>query len=344
MMKVMLKKCILGLMMIGMMMICTACSSIANELENLGGWNSGQEIEDIESTEPESENSPGEEPGKEESEPSEAEKEEKEPVKDEGEVLPEITELPMNTDAEGEGLSVEFVENIGNSVLFKIVNNSNVCYEYVNFTVLFVPDAKEFYTENGTSAWHLLAEEVPAYGVTYGLYRTPTYEKLADDKEVSDKDKIYYDVVELGEIVGIGIRDYKVSDTKMQDASSYIEVTQDVNNTNGQIALFGNKIEEKIFFDAYVIYDGKEAGYMETSGFIPAKGKKVKDDRPNPGHVYCEATGDYRAVGYAGDLIAPAELSGMTLEQSYSAELYSPDLEEYGSYRIIIARAYVEFP
>lgn len=346
-MKNMWRRIALSLCMVGLIFVCTGCAAIKSGLENLGGWNTGEEIADVETEEQEESKQPVKEPTDGAGKPSGDGAASKEPVSNEGgDKLPEVVEIPMNTDKAGEGLSVEYVETIGNSVLFKVINNSNVCYESVTYTVLFVPDAKEFYTENGTSAWHMISGEVPAHSETYELFETPTYEKLAGEKEGSNSDKIYYDVVTIGEIVGIGIREYVVSNRKMQNASEYVEVTEDVNSGIGQVALFGNKVKKKINFEAYVVYDGEEAGFVESAGFIPAKGSKVVDPRPNPGHVYCEDSDDYRTVGYAGSLVAPAKLHGMTLGEKYAngESLYTADLEGYSNYRFIIARAYFEIP
>ena len=346
-MKNMWRRIALSLCMVGLILVCTGCAAIKSELENLGGWNTGEEIADVETEEQEESKQPVKEPTDGAGKPSGDGAASKEPVSNEGgDKLPEVVEIPMNTDKAGEGLSVEYVETIGNSVLFKVINNSNVCYERVHFTLRFLPDAEEFYTENGVSEVYMLSGEVPAYSETYELFETPTYEKLAGEKEGSSSDKIYYDVVTIGEIVGIGIREYVVSNRKMQNASEYVEVTEDVNSGIGQVALFGNKVKKKINFEAYVVYDGEEAGFVESAGFIPAKGSKVVDPRPNPGHVYCEDSDDYRTVGYAGSLVAPAKLHGMTVGESQAngESLYTVDLEEYSNYRIIIARAYFEMP
>ena len=346
-MKNMWRRIALSLCMVGLIFVCTGCAAIKSELENLGGWNTGEEIEDVETEEQEESKQPVKEPTDGAGKPSGDGVASKEPVSNEGgDKLPEVVEISMNTDKAGEGLSVEYVETIGNSVLFKVINNSNVCYERVHFTLRFLPDAEEFYTENGVSEVYMLSGEVPAYSETYELFETPTYEKLAGEKEGSSSDRIYYDVVTIGEIVGIDISKYVVSDRKMQNASEYVEVTEDVNSGIGQVALFGNKVKKKINFEAYVVYDGEEAGFVESAGFIPAKGSKVVDPRPNPGHVYCEDSDDYRTVGYAGSLVAPAKLHGMTVGESQAngESLYTVDLEEYSNYRIIIARAYFEMP
>lgn len=258
-----------------------------------------------------------------------------------------VEKITCNTDTPGEGLSVEVEELIGKSILIKITNANNVCYDSVNFTVRFFQQSGVYHEENGYAQMYCVSGEVPAYSEVYELVAMPSYETLASGgKESSNADIIHYETLKLSTIQSVVIDGYRVSEEQLQDASEYLIVTETGINETGQIALIGNKTNASIRFEAFVIYDEGEAGYLECSDHLPGKNIRIRDNSTeNPKYIYCEDTEDYRVAGYAGKLKAPAALEGITVGEKYnrSEELYAPDLESCSIYRIIIARAYFEF-
>ncbi len=201
-------------------------------------------------------------------------------------VMP-LTEF--NTDTPFENLTIEIEEYFGEHMIYKVTNNSNVCYKYLRGTTYFkseplpgrlpLSDDQE-YDQSFTFS------NVPAYSETYYLERAFS-EEMSKDKGASFDGTAYYPF-EFGEdpyrieVKGISNSPSSsiISDVLIQDASDVLVFDRSsFESSSNKLGTIENKSNHIIRFDGFVVfangkafklsndYDGEGGAYRN---YIPA--------------------------------------------------------------------------
>ena len=175
-----------------------------------------------------------------------------------------IDVLPLNefnTDKYFENLTIEIVEQIDKHLIFKVTNNSNVCYERLIGDTYFKSDPLPGYLpleDNEEYRNSFILNNIPAYSVTYhledsfytllGKYPEPTVEAYYPFELDSDPYRIEIDK-----------EDSKISNKLIQDASEYLVFNRDdYDKSNRKLGTIENKSNHTIRFEGFVVFaDGK---------------------------------------------------------------------------------------
>lgn len=347
-MKIM-KKAWIWAALLSIVFVMTGCG-IAGQAEQLGqtvgGWIQGEEKEpEEEPSEPEQ--NPEEETGEAQEDSSETA-----PAPEGGSgsgsgpaAEPAPAPITGGTDEEGEGLSISLYRIAGTAMIFRIENQSDVSYSSVQFAWRFrAQENGVFADEYGTPQMINASWEVPAYSTVYELVAVPDYTVLhGDSKQENPDDVFYYNWLSADDVTDLRIVDWEVSDTVLQDASDWVEQELDPDAGSGRLGYVWNRSDTPIRFQAVAIYNGTQAGFTESTDYLPPAGVIMEEsggERPR----YDGAEGNARAIIYAGEYLAPAQKDQMTAAEiaAQGETLYQPDAAAFEGCDVLITRAYFE--
>lgn len=200
-------------------------------------------------------------------------------------VMP-LTEF--NTDEYFENITVEIVEHFNNKMIYKVTNDSNVCYERLDGYVYFIcdplpgfPSLKEG-EEYKNYFWFNM---IPAYSVTYFL----------EDAFNVDTGKGYTDVkyypFELGVDsyrIEFDQEDSRISDKLMQDGRDQIVFNRDdYDASSKKLGTVENKSNHVINFDGFVVFANGETASISNFADSSARGSdKYEMKIPPYGEVF----------------------------------------------------------
>lgn len=204
-----------------------------------------------------------------------------------------VDKITYNTDAPLSGLSVTIADYLGRDVVFKVVNDSDVCYKYLDIDVYFncdpLPNRKPTDEEyhNGYSFWN-----IPAHSVTYHLEHS--FMEIMGKDGSDETTEVYYPFsfgsdpyrIVIGEKNLPMSEGYKVSDKLIQNAMDYVEVqVGEYDEVTNKLATVVNKANRHVEFTGYVRFDdriyevvqnGSELYDSKYEDIIPAYGVKFR--------------------------------------------------------------------
>ncbi|MBQ7796558.1 MAG: hypothetical protein IJ374_08390 [Lachnospiraceae bacterium] len=176
-----------------------------------------------------------------------------------------VDTIPFNTDAPLSNLSVTIANHIGNKMIFKVENNSDVCYKYLDIDVYFnsdpLPNRKPT-DEEYHNGYNFL--NIPAHSVTYHVAHA-FWEGMGKQGEEDDGILYYpFDLFSDPYRIVIGEPDppmsngYMVSDTLIQNAMDYLEVDQEnADLSKNKLATVTNLANRHVEFTGFVILDDR---------------------------------------------------------------------------------------
>lgn len=204
----------------------------------------------------------------------------------------DVDEITYNTDAPLSGLTVTIADYLGKDIIFKVVNDSDVCYKYLDIDVYFkcdpLPNRKPTDEEyhNGYSFWN-----IPAYSETYHLAHA-FVEIMGKGSEGTEE--VYYPFdfpsdpyrIVIGEENLPMSEGYKVSDKLIQNAMDYVEVQEvEYDEVTNKLATVVNKAKRHVEFTGFVRFDdqiyevvqnGSELHDSTYEDIIPACGVQFR--------------------------------------------------------------------
>lgn len=176
-----------------------------------------------------------------------------------------VDKITYNTDAPLSGLTVTIADYLGKDMILKVVNDSDVCYKYLDIDVYFhsdpLPNRKPTDEEyhNGYSVWN-----IPAYSETYHLVHA--FVEIMGKGDSEETQEVYYPFdwpsdpyrIVIGEENLPMSAGYKVSDTLIQNAMDYVEVQMgEYRDVTNQLATVVNKANRHVEFAGYVRFDDR---------------------------------------------------------------------------------------
>ena len=197
-----------------------------------------------------------------------------------------------NTDTPFENLTIEIVEYKGENMVYKVTNDSNVCYKYLAGTTYFTCDplpgrlplkeGQEYY--NSFSFDH-----IPAHSVTYHLHYS--FLEVMGKGDNVETVTMYYPFefgtdscrIEMEE-ESASPHSSKVSDVVIQDAIEYVEFESDYDEATNRLGTITNTTNRAVRFSGYVrfangymaeIQNGTDITRSRTA--IPPYGEIIKD-------------------------------------------------------------------
>lgn len=204
-----------------------------------------------------------------------------------------VDKITYNTTAPLSGLTVTIADYLEEDIIFKVVNDSDVCYKYLDVDVYFkcdpLPNRKPTDDEyhNGYSFWN-----IPAHSETYHLAHA-FLEKMGKDGSDETIDVYYpFDFFSDPYRIVIGEENlpmsagYKVSDELIQNAMDYLEVhVGEYNKVTNKLATVVNKANRHVEFTGFVRFDdriyeviqnGSELHDSTYKNIIPACGVEFR--------------------------------------------------------------------
>jgi len=245
---------------------------------------------DVDESKPKAEETQKKEPDKAE-EKVDTKASESEDDKDEEVVT--VDKITYNTDAPLSGLTVTIADYLGKDIVFKVVNDSDVCYKYLDIDVYFkcdpLPNRKPTDEEyhNGYSFWN-----IPAHSVTYHLAHA--FLEIMGKDGSEETMEVYYPFsfgsdsyrIVIGEENLPMSEGYKVSDKLIQNAMDYVDVqVGDYDEVQNKLATVVNKANRHVEFTGFVRFDGRVYEMVQNGSelydsryedIIPASGVKFR--------------------------------------------------------------------
>lgn len=205
----------------------------------------------------------------------------------------DVDPITYNTDAPLSGLTVTIADYRGKDIIFKVVNDSDVCYKYLDIDVYFnsdpLPNRKPTDEEyhNGYSFWN-----IPAHSVTYHLAHA--FLEIMGKDGSEETQEVYYPFdwpsdphrIVIGEENLPMSAGYKVSDTLIQNAMDYLEVQDGgYDSVTNKLATVVNRANRHVEFTGFVRFDdrvyevvqnGSELHDSTYEDIIPAYGVEFR--------------------------------------------------------------------
>ena len=222
-------------------------------------------------------------------------------------VMP-LTEF--NTDTPFENLTIEIVEYFGEHMIYKVTNNSNVCYDSLYGDIYFKSDPIKGYEFMQKDEYNdvIRFECIPAYSVTYHLA-----DAFSIDVEKYPNTKTVYYPFDLGVDsyrVELNSSRSEISKELIQSASENVTFNRDgFDSSINKLGTIDNKTNHVLEFSGFVVFENEEVANItnivdyesrdyQFHGLIPAYQETFKIENYNMGNL-----GD---IVFVGDYVCPA--------------------------------------
>ena len=197
-----------------------------------------------------------------------------------------VDKIAFNTDTPLSGITIELVNHIGNQMVFKVTNQSNVCYDYVDADVYFTcpplpnrkPSDKEYH-----NSYNFM--NIPAYSETYHVVHA--FLEVMGKEGQDEKQGVSYYPFTLGSDpyrIIVGEEDlpmsagYRVSDDLIQNAMDYVSVDQSTENlAKNKLGTASNRANRHVEFTAFAIVDEREIVILQNGNRHPDNTHKDSD-------------------------------------------------------------------
>ena len=251
-----------------------------------------------------------------------------------------ISEIPFNTEEPGTGLEISIDRVIGNCVLLKLTNNTDVCYDMVGYHLYPLSDPRL-----GLYAYFAF---VPGHCTVYDIQPMST-ERVQSDKFEHPTDVVVYN--DWSKDMGIEIDNYTVSDVLLMDATPYLQIEYLEGDPEGRLAVFRNATDKTIHVRSFVILDGSEVTRTEYMMYLDGvlAGSRFDDRFHNGGTIVTEAeiyfaepysAGNPLALFCGSELLAPQAINGLTDAEIQAGDYYTVDPSQYSSMEVFLASAH----
>lgn len=265
-------KVLCGLLFV--MSLCGCAKSSPNINQNLGGWLENDEQNEETKDEVQNESlSTGE----------------------------QVDTIAYNTDPYLSGIKVEIEEYFGEFIVFKVTNDSNNCYRFLNIEVFFTcqPLPNHLPLEEGEEYDNpYVFFDIPAYSTTYYL-RSALGEEMSTDKGGDLDGRAYYSFNPKKDYYRIELRGKEdkwdpsvLSEQLIQDASDYVVFDRaSYNADTNKLGDVVNQTNRVVKFNGFVIFNnGKTAEIQNGSELIDSSYKYII---PPLNQIYSSYKEDY---------------------------------------------------
>ncbi len=194
----------------------------------------------------------------------------------------DVEEIEVNTDHPLSGLSILIAREVGQKqMIIKVINNSNVCYEWVFSRMYFEGEGLPGYKKEDQYDAGYLLQYIPAYSTTYHVVHAP-YIETSVDKGANKDGELYYQFNPLVDAYYFEAEEYRQSSVPMQNAEEYIALTK-ANGSDDLVAKVVNVSNREIALRAFIIINESVAIELQNGGrtidsvydnIVPPSGKQ----------------------------------------------------------------------
>lgn len=189
-------------------------------------------------------------------------------------VMP-LTEF--NTDTPFENITIEIIDHFNNKMIYKVTNNSNVCYEYLTGYIYFKSDPINGFPslkENEEFKEYFWFNSIPANSVTYYLEDAFSVEvgKYPNTKTAYYPFELGVDPyrIEFDE-------ESKISSELIQDAKEYLVFNKnDFDASINQLGTIENKSNHIIQFSGFVVFENGETAKISNFKTVQERGLRYE--------------------------------------------------------------------
>lgn len=173
----------------------------------------------------------------------------------------DIDPADYNTDTPGEGVEIFVDRAFGPYLLLRCENHGNVSYGKVKFELQVQSDFPDCYAD-GICKCYSSFDAVPPYGTGYCVYG-PMYVESVIMKGGDSGDRIYYEDLQLEDVVSFEIEDYTVSEDLYVNIRPFVNVVEDIDAAANRWGYLQDDVVRGAglsipIADIKVIVDGKE--------------------------------------------------------------------------------------
>ena len=200
-------------------------------------------------------------------------------------VMP-LTEF--NTDPHFENITIEIEEYFGKHVIYKVTNNSNVCYKSLSAFVYFKCDPLAGFPplKNGEEYYdQIFVECIPANSVTYHLDEAFHKDLGKDPHSYTEYYKFEFGVDPYR--IEFIKESSKISDHLIQDASDNIVFNRDnYDESMKQLGTIENKSNHTIRFKGFVVFANGKVANISNFADSQARGSQYERLIPAVGETF----------------------------------------------------------